>query len=228
MSMSSQASVLNDQQEAEVADYLAQHPDFFARHPDLLARIDIPHQRGDSVSLVERQVRMLREQNTEYRTQLDQLMHVARENDVVAKRLHSLTLMLIETRSFDELLNKLLDEMRELLSADAVELKLFSADELDAHANEFGPAMFRDFLAQGYPTCGQLPARQLDYLFGSQAADTVSVALIPIQSSTLVGVLAIGSYDAERFSENKSVDFLQRLGEVIRAALNAVAGPGNS
>lgn len=227
MSTAVQAPMIDAQQETGIADYLSQHPDFFTRHEALLAHIDIPHQAGDSVSLVERQVRKLREQNAQYRGQLDDLVKVARENDEIATRLHRLTLMLIETRSFDELLNNLLDEMRGLLNADAVELKLFSQDELDARSHEPEPAMFRDFLDRQHPTCGQLAKPQLDYIFGSGVVEAGSVAVIPVKSSTLTGILAIGSCDPERFSEHKRVDFLQRLAEVISATLNAVSGPGN-
>lgn len=225
--MSTSSPAIDVQQEDNIADYLAQHPDFFARHPDLLTQINLPHQQGGTVSLVERQVRLLREQNKQYQNQLEELISVARENDEIAQRLHRLTLILIETRSFDELLNNLLDEMRELLNADVVELKLFSSDELDTQANEYGPAMFRDFLDQGQPTCGQLPKPQLDYIFGADLVETGSVALIPVRSSALKGVLAIGSCDPERFSDNKRVDFLQHLAEVISATLTAVSGPGS-
>jgi len=39
-------------------------------------------------------------------------------------------------------------------------------------------------------------------------------------------VLAIGSRDPQRFHEGKSVDFLQRLAEVVSATLQAASGPG--
>nr|GFB69300.1 probable diaminopimelate decarboxylase, chloroplastic [Tanacetum cinerariifolium] len=68
--------------EAEaVAAWLQQHPDFFAEHDDLLTAMRIPHQRGDTVSLVERQLKILRERNIEMRHRLSQLMDVARDND---------------------------------------------------------------------------------------------------------------------------------------------------
>lgn len=210
----------------QVVDYLGTHPDFLIRHPELLAQIDIPHRTGEAVSLIERQVRTLREQNRDYRSQLESLIGIARENDAVAKRLHRLTLALIETRSFDEVLNTLQDELRNLFDADAVEMKLFSADELAAHASEPGPAMFRDFIERERPSCGTLPAVQLEYLFGSQAGETGSVALIPLHAAPLVGVLAIGSHDAARFDAGKSVDFLQRLSDIVSATLVAVSSPG--
>lgn len=216
----------NDDREAEIADYLIAHPDFFERYPDALAAIDIPHPTGDAVSLIERQVRTLREQSTTYRRQLESLVSVARENDGLAKRLHRLTLALIETQTFDEVLNTLQDELREQFQADAVEMKLFASDQLEAHAHEPGPALFRDFLARARPNCGRLDRAKLEYLFGPQAGETGSAALIPLTAPPMAGVLAIGSRDPKRFHHGKSVDFLQRLAEVVSAKLQSASSPG--
>lgn len=216
----------SDDREQQVAEYLVNHPDFFQRHPDALAAVDIPHATGDAVSLIERQVQTLRAQSAKYRQQLEELIGVARENDALAKRLHRLTLALIETHSFDEVLNTLQDELREQFKADAVEMKLFAADQLEAHAHEPGPALFRDFLARARPNCGRLDRAKLEYLFGPQAGETGSAALIPLTAPPLAGVLAIGSRDPERFHEGKSVDFLQRLAEVVSAKLQSASSPG--
>ncbi len=213
--------------EQTVADYLRAHPDFLTRHPEVLAEIDIPHPTGSAVSLIERQVRTLREQNHRMRDQLVELVSIARENDALARRLHRLTLALIEARTFDEVLNTLQDELRNLFRADAVEMKLFSAEELAAHRAERGPAMFTDFIERERPSCGALPAEQLEYLFGPQAAETGSVALIPLHAPPLVGVLAIGSHDPQRFHAEKSVDFLKRLADIVSATLSAVSSPGS-
>jgi uncharacterized protein YigA (DUF484 family) len=216
----------SDNFEQQVADYLVAHPDFLARHPEVLAAVDIPHPTGDAVSLIERQVRALRDQSGRYRSQLEGLLNVARENDALAKRLHRLTIALIETHSFDEVLNTLQDELREQFKADAVEMKLFATEQLNAHAHEAGPALFSDFLARGRPNCGRLDREKLEYLFGPQAGETGSAALIPLQAPPLAGVLAIGSRDPERFHAGKSVDFLQRLAEVVSAKLQSASSPG--
>jgi len=215
-----------DAREEQIAEYIIAHPDFFTRHADALAAIDIPHPTGDAVSLIERQVRTLREQSLNYRGQLEELVAVARENDALAKRLHRLTLALIETGSFDEVLNTLQDELREQFKADSVEMKLFASEQLEAHAHEPGPALFSEFLQRSRPNCGQLDKAQLEYLFGPQAGETGSAALIPLTAPPLAGVLAIGSRDPDRFHEGKSVDFLQRLAEVVSATLQAASSPG--
>ena len=215
-----------DAREEQIAEYIIAHPDFFTRHTDALAAIDIPHPTGDAVSLIERQVRTLREQSLNYRRQLEELVAVARENDALAKRLHRLTLALIETGSFDEVLNTLQDELREQFKADSVEMKLFASEQLEAHAHEPGPALFSEFLRRARPNCGQLDKAQLEYLFGPQAGETGSAALIPLTAPPLAGVLAIGSRDPDRFHEGKGVDFLQRLAEVVSATLQAASSPG--
>ena len=67
--------------EAEaIAAYLRDHPAFFVEHEELLPALRIPHQRGDTVSLVERQLKLLRDRNIEMRHRLSQLMDVARQS----------------------------------------------------------------------------------------------------------------------------------------------------
>tara|TARA_Y100001935_G_C17307228_1_gene513128 strand:+ start:3359 stop:4045 length:687 start_codon:yes stop_codon:yes gene_type:complete len=215
-----------DDLEQKIADYLIAHPNFFERHPKALSFIDIPHPTGNAVSLIERQVRALRQHNQELKEKLDDLIDVARENESLTDRLHHLTLSLIEARNFDEALNTLQDELRNLFKADAVEIKLFSREELDAHPSDISPALFKEFIDNQVPNCGELSKKQLEYLFGYQAKDTYSVALIPVQSPPLIGILAIGSGDKDRFNSDKSVDFLKRLADIVSATLTAVSSPG--
>ena len=86
--------------ESEIVDYLIASPDFLFRHPDVIGSLTIPHETGGAVSLVERQVQSLREQVAQYRQQLENLILVARENDDLNKRLHVLTLTLINASDF--------------------------------------------------------------------------------------------------------------------------------
>jgi len=44
----------------QVASYLKKHPDFFINRDSLLAEITLPHESGQAISLLERQVKILR------------------------------------------------------------------------------------------------------------------------------------------------------------------------
>jgi len=75
--------------EAAVVRYLEEHPEFFEQHPDMLARLQLSHEtRGGTVSLIERQVQVLRAREVSLDRQLRELVNNARDNDVIGNRLH--------------------------------------------------------------------------------------------------------------------------------------------
>ncbi|MED5248942.1 MAG: DUF484 family protein, partial [Pseudomonadota bacterium] len=65
--------------EDEVADFLRACPDFFERHLALLSELVVPHSaRGGAVSLLERQVGVLRDQLSIERNRLAALIDKAK------------------------------------------------------------------------------------------------------------------------------------------------------
>ncbi len=214
--------------EKTVADYLADHPEFFQRHQDLLLSLQLPHASGGAVSLIERQLAGLRQECAGYRKKLDDLIEQGRKNDLLISRLHRLTLALIDAANLSEVLTALEDHLHDQFQADAVELHLLAPAELDEAAapNQGGAAQFRKLFAQGKPQCGRLTKGQLEYLFGGQAEDIRSAAVIALRSEGITGMLAIGSTDERRFEPDMGTDFLSRLGELVSKRLEIVSGPG--
>jgi uncharacterized protein YigA (DUF484 family) len=78
---------------------------------------------------------------------------------------------------------------------------------------------FETLFASGKPRCGQVRDSQREFLFGSDANDIGSVALVPLGEKGQVGLLALGSTDRDRFHPGMSTDFLGRLAELIADAL---------
>src|SRR5690625_5729921 len=65
-----------------VADYLKNHPGFFQARDDLLLSLELTHPHGGAaISLLERQVSILRERNMAMRERLASLVDNARRND---------------------------------------------------------------------------------------------------------------------------------------------------
>lgn len=209
--------------ERAVADYLAANPEFFERHADLLAALRIPHLPGEAVSLVERQLGLLRSQADQLRSQLQELIGVARDNERLHDRLHRLTLTLMDATGPDAVIDTLRAELTAHFQADAVALRRASdAEELNRPqdpADAPGARLLREVLATGRPRCGPLGPLETAYFFGSSACDARSVALIPLLGAGLTAALAIGSRDAGRFVAGQATDFLTRLGEVVARAL---------
>ena len=102
------------QWEETMARYLGEHPDYFEKHPEILMQLHIPHEgRGATISLIEKQVDVLRTKNRAMQKQLQELMTVAGENNIAGERLHHFCLALIEANSVDRLVHIIDDRLRE-------------------------------------------------------------------------------------------------------------------
>ncbi|MDH3588265.1 MAG: DUF484 family protein [Gammaproteobacteria bacterium] len=221
--------------EDEVGRYLRSHPDFFERHPGLLAHLRLPHDPGDNtVSLIERQVAILREQNRKLDQKLRELVGVARANDVLSTKIHSLSMRLIGTTDLTQMLQTIEAVLHDQLGSDRSVLMLFghksgSDDLFEAtfvrrlSLKTSGLEMFQTFLNTGRPRCGQIKGAKREFLFGSKGSDVESAALIPLGEKAATGILAIGSRDAARFHPGMSTDFLARLGELVDRGLASVS-----
>ena len=220
---------LND---ANVADYLQTNPDFFERNTALLTKLRLPHLRdmGATVSLVERQVEVLRERNQSLERKLKELVDVARANDALADRIHRLSQRLIQAHTLLDTINAVQTSLREDFDAMHSVLVLF-LDQARSLAPQTGRFLrcadptdtdiktFESLLHSGKPRCGQVRDAQRDYLFGKDSVAIGSVALTPLGPKGELGILAIGASDAERFHPAMSTEFLSRIGELLTYAL---------
>ena len=218
--------------DAEVAQYLQTYPDFFERNGPLLIKLRLPHLRdpGATVSLLERQVEVLRERNQSLERKLKELVDVARANDVLADRIHRLSHRLIRAQGLVGTVNAIETSLREDFEAMHSVLVLFLEEARSAQplasrflrAEDSGSADIKSFeslLQSGKPRCGQIRDTQRDYLFGKDTVEIGSVALTPIGPKGSLGILAIGASDVERFHPTMSTEFLSRIGELVAYAL---------
>ena len=214
-----------------VAEYLQTYPDFFERNSPLLTKLRLPHLRdaGATVSLVERQVEVLRERNQSLERKLKELVDVARANDALADRIHRLSQRLIRAHTLVETINAVETSLREDFDAMHSVLVLFleqartleGAGRFLRSAEPTDPDIksFESLLQSGKPRCGQIRDGQRDFLFGKDSVEIGSVALTPLGPKGELGILAIGASDAERFHPAMSTEFLSRIGELVTYAL---------
>jgi uncharacterized protein YigA (DUF484 family) len=216
--------------EQTVHDYLAAHPDFFERHSTLLSSLNLPHASGGAVSLVERQVSVLRQKELKLERQLKELIRVARDNDVLATKIHKLTLQLLATSDLAKTIRVVEEALRSGFGADHAVLVLFGDPDAfdDIEAGRFfrvvgkdddGLKPFTTFLNGTSARCGRIRDSQRDFLFKGDAEEIGSAALVPLGDAAEIGFLAIGSVDSDRFHPGMSIDFLGRLGDLIAGSL---------
>lgn len=206
----------------QVDAFLRAHPDFFERHVSLLAILKLPHPTGGAVSLIERQVSLLREKNRQLDRKLMDLVQVARENEHLSSRLHHLALGLMDADSLDAVLATVQEQLRGEFRADFAAIRVLGDPE---HAGYFAdpadPALasFEELFKNRRPACGRLPKQQLQFLFGEQAEEVTSAVAVPLAGESRLGILGLGAREPSRFHPGMGTLFLGYLGELISKAI---------
>ncbi len=221
----------------DVLRFLRQHPAFFSQYPDLLAQLQVVDNQGSVTNLVNYQVKVLQEKNRQLTEQLNAMVSAARSSESLLDKVFELALVFSSLPTGQSSFNAFVDYVRTAFPSDflslAVPPALLPADTRMGHvvivsdAEEF-QQLFADVLAQAQPLCGRLKADKLAYLFGEQANDVASVALIPMGEKGSGGLLAFGSRDQHRFVPGMSTDILQRLARLLHHKLQRDAATAES
>ena len=214
----------------DVADYLKNNPGFFEQYADLMAEIFVPHPHGGrAVSLAERQMLTLRDKNRETESKLAELIAFGEENDQISEKVHRLAVGLIAVETFSAVLHLLRCHLRDDFSVPHVTLRLWKKPDGVNDLPEFAAVseelqVFADTLT--HPYCGSTSGFGTAAWFGEPAAHLRSQALVALcDGGSTIGMLALGSEDGKRFYPEMGTLYLERIGEMVSAALIRVAKP---
>ncbi len=210
-----------------VAAYLRAHPEFFVDHDELIPELHIPHQPGSAVSLVERQVKLLRERNIEMRHRLSQLMDVARDNDRLFDKTRRLVLDLLDANSLEEVIGAVDESLRHEFQVPFVSLILFSDTPLPVGrsvTSAEAQQAIGGLLGSGKTICGVLRPHELAFLFGEEESSAIGSAAV-VALSQQQGILAIGSQDPQHYKSSLGTLFLGYIAEVLTRVLPSYSTP---
>jgi uncharacterized protein len=220
--------IVEDVSEEAVAHYLQAHPEFFDSHDRLLESLRLPHRAGGAVSLVERQVTILRTRAAKLEHKLRELLQEGRANELRATKTYRLATALIAARDREASLQAIESSLRDDFGIEHVVLLLFVQDTAKPTTSGFVRSIasqdprltaIASLLEAVGPRCGRPTAAQRTLLFGETSIG--STALVPIgRGEHRLGLLALGSTDPNRFLPTMSVDFLTRIGELVGQALS--------
>lgn len=208
----------------EVAAWLRRHPTFLKQFPDLALTMVVPRDDGPTASLASYQLEVLRDKNRELSRRLVDLGANAQINERLAVRTHQLTLALMRQTNAADTLRAMAASLEEDFAGDLVRIvsfddvpELAEADWLQVIAKDDAKlAPFHDCLQDGEPICGRLQQEKNDVLYGGRVNEVSSTALLPLPG---VGLIAVGSYDPNRFYPGMGTLFLRMMGESLVTGL---------
>ena len=206
----------------DVEAYLKQHPEFFHEHLELLEHISIPHPSGNAVSLISKQLELFRLRHHDMETQLNALIEIARDNDNSANKMHELTLAVLEAETLEAAIENLNVVLAECFLTDFFAVRIITADKYDtALADLFVDpecqelAHFEKELSSNQANCCRPTLAQARFLFGENALEVKSCAIIPMAFTEIEALVAIGSRDDDRFHYSMGHLFLTQMSEII-------------
>lgn len=208
----------------EVSRYLRAHPDFFHSHQELLETLSLPHpQTGNAISLIERQLHQFREQRDRFQVEVETMLDIAGENGQLFQRVMQLNSGLMASRSEEEAVRLLHDQLRELFRVDQSVIHSFDMPFRSvAGIRQLGmsakwTAALSALLTPKTPFCGALEKEWRQGLF-EDGESIHSVCILPLGEERIWGILVLGSHDL-RFENDFGHFFLRMICEMVDAKL---------
>ena len=220
-----------------VVAFLEANPDFFATRENLLLKLQLPHKEAGTISLIEKQLAILRENHGKTRMHLDTLMDSAEINHEIFEKSRKLILNLIAADTCDEFFAIMEASLAEDFKCPAYSLTVFNGSTRTKEINHFTSSVsaisaneeIGALMRTRTPTLGVLRPAELNFLFRKHSDKVKSAAVLTINpmsnaaadsttSETLptgtapgnhpIALLAIGSKDAHYFTSDMDTSFL--------------------
>lgn len=211
----------------DIAHYLQNNPQFFEEHAELISHIVIPHPHsGRAISITERQMLSLRDKNRQLETKLAELLQFGEENDLISEKMHRLGVAMVAAGTFQSVLHTLDFHLREDFVIPHFAMRLWDKAATGSELPQFAAVseelqVFAETLSPPY--CGPTAGFETSSWFGESSAHLRSQALIALRNGGgTIGMIALGSEDAQRFYTGMGTLYLERLGEMTAAALARV------
>ncbi|MCB1645133.1 MAG: DUF484 family protein [Pseudomonadales bacterium] len=211
----------------QVADFLLDNPGFFIERDDLLIRMELPHNHGQAVSLVEKQVALLRERNRDMRRQLEELINAAKANNEIFNKCERLFLELLDATSSTEFFQALEKSFKRDFRCSAYSLIVFSeqAQQINHFTYTAPISDVREYVGNlmkaRNATLGVLRPAEQDYLFRHASDKVKSAAVLTVKTTEPIALLAIGSAEVQYFQANMGTIFINFIANVLARMLPA-------
>ena len=217
--MTDESAALSD---SSVEKYLQQNPGFFSDKEDLLVSMSIPHQSGQAVSLVEKQLGILRERNTELRNRMSQLIDNARANDRLFSHSRKLVLSLLDSKNISQAVDVIYSSFAKDFGIETTQIILFDNNVISRARNEslvVADSKIGRYLKARQTIGGGLNKEEIEFVFAENANAVQSAALSVLAFGEVYGVLAIGNESPDFYSPDMGTLFLNYIAEVFSRVL---------
>ena len=211
-------------EEARVKQFLLDNPNFLGKNPELLSHIELAQQEEDTYSLVERQVKTLREKNSYLQGQQIDMLRMAHANEELLIACNQFMLDLVGCPDLKSFCALVVNRLKSTFELDGAAIVLVGKYISSPAAIVFDNAQqVKELLScqfpDNQPLCGRLGQSAKNALFGDLSSELQSCVLIPLGDGCKNGLIAVASKDVHRFNPNMGTLFVELIAQYVSAII---------
>ncbi|MDP6968230.1 MAG: DUF484 family protein [Gammaproteobacteria bacterium] len=215
----------------DILVYLHEHPEFLQQHPEILEHQALDHACGDATSLLERQIKVLRQRIQDYANKLSELLQTARRNDVQFDKTKRLVTELGGCQTLTQMVDALQQSFITEFQADTVKLIVLQEIQ-EQHPDLIALAstteqytLLAPMAAKTWAFCSPVADSPLADILANTPQPMQSCAVLPIQyQERALGLVVIASTAKDHYTEELDTLFLNHVAAVCSRVLSRICG----
>ena len=192
----------------DVELYLLENTDFFVSRESLVSELSFKHDAEGASSLLEMQVRKLRDEQSRLMDMLTGFVSTGKENEELFFKSKNLTLSLISSNKFDEVKKTVELFFQENFEVDSCILETLSDAELQKLEKITGLDMNKDAIHMG-----PLSKEKMAAFFSNDAIKSAVISVMKLEKG--FGLLKVGSIEATKYLGDGDTTFIEYIRDVI-------------
>ena len=204
------ANKLNDE---DIEIYLLKNTDFFIRHPSLLAELDIANPDQSISSLLDKQVKKLRDGQDELNKLLTRFLSRAKENEGLYIKTKNLILAMIKAKDKKDMLDKVSSHFKDSFQVEFFKIDEISNNSIEKLSDEIGHDLKSEKIFSGTFNINKMEA-----LFGKLKPASAVVSAINLDKNTYL-LIKFGSNDSSKYIGDEGTSFLSFIKEALSSLL---------
>ena len=196
----------------DVELYLLKNTDFFLTRESIVSELNFKHSPGKAESLLERQVRKLRNEQKDLLDNLSVFLSNASDNEDLFSKSKALILKLVTAENEDKLIELMSKSLKKIFDVDAAYLKFFTNSEMNSLEESTGMNF-----SIGETKYGSFADKRIKILFGDNSIKSVVISIF--KNKNRIGLLLIGSKDKTRYLGDEDTTFIEFIRDIAEAKL---------
>ena len=196
----------------DVEIFLLENIDFFVSRESLVSELSFKHDSGGASSLLEMQVRRLRDEQSRLMEMLTSFVSTGQDNEDLFLKSKTLTLALIKTKDIDSIIETVESFFQDIIGADTCNLVLASDHEVQELESVTDIEMNKNSIHMG-----PFSQEKMSYLFQDEEILSCVISIFKVKNK--FGLLKIGSKDQTKYLGDGDTTFIEYIRDVIASVI---------